>query len=66
MSRASYASKQKRRRQAIPTWGMAGLSLSLCSSSIGTASASGGGATPAPVPHSICGDGFPMGLAGCY
>jgi hypothetical protein len=34
------------------------------SSSSGTAS--GGSATPAPVPHSICGDGFPMGPAGCY
>src|SRR5262245_19411064 len=36
------------------------------SSSSGTASASGGGATPAAVPDSICGDGFPMGLVGCY
>ena len=36
------------------------------SSSSGTASASGGGAAPAPVPDSICGNGFPMGLAGCY
>jgi hypothetical protein len=35
-------------------------------SSSSSGSASGGSGTAAPVPDSICGNGFPMGLAGCY